>query len=138
MKRVFLKRHRAFTLAEALVVLVIFSLIITVIYSAYIVNQRIYKDSENTSEIVQNSRVILERMTREIRQARQIITDLPVDRINSFQEIKFRDGHAPLVFERENAQNGSLNTIILSSSSSAAEDYYKDLYNEWKKGYVYR
>lgn len=78
---------RGFTLTEMTVVIAIFGLVIATVYLIYALNQRVYLAGEEMAEITQNGRVILERMTREIRQAREIVPVL------SDQEIEFEDGH---------------------------------------------
>jgi prepilin-type N-terminal cleavage/methylation domain-containing protein len=121
-------KNQAFTLTEVIIVMAIFCLLVTVIYSIFLLNQRIYTIGENVSEITQNGRVILERMIRELRQAKLIISNLPTTKDNAPSEIKFQDGHSKIVSETGNAQGGSANTIILSAVSSSIDDYYKDLY----------
>jgi len=82
-----------FTLTEALVTIVIFVLVIGAIYEAYILNQRASREGEALAELTQNGRVILERMTREIRQAKEIVTDLPSTSTEATSTVEFEDGH---------------------------------------------
>lgn len=123
-----MSKIKGFTIAEVIVVIAIFCLLFVVIYSIYLLNQRTYIASENTAEIVQNSRVILERMAREIRQAKLIISELPTERINAPDEIKFQDGHNIAVSHQGNAQSGTLTSITMSSLAENTNNYYKDLY----------
>lgn len=91
-------KNKAFTLTELLVTIVILVLVIGAVYGTYILNQRAYREGETAAEITQNGRVILERMTREMRQAEEIVTELP-DALDSEvpegaeSEIEFEDGH---------------------------------------------
>lgn len=124
----FLKKGEGFTSIEVVIVVIIFALIITVVYSVYNLSSRAYLEGENVAEITQNGRVILERISREIRQAREIVTELPEERINPPAEIQFQDGHLSLVSEEDTAQGGSINTITLASTSSDENDYYKDMF----------
>lgn len=117
-----------FTLTEVLIVIFITVLIIVVIYSTFVFNQRAYRDGEMAAEILQNGRVVSERMVREIRQAKEIVTVLPEEKIEPAQEILFQDGHLPLISETNLAQGGSTNTINLSLSSFDVNDYYKDVF----------
>ena len=131
----FLKKAKnGFTLPEMIVVLTIFLLIIMTVYSIYILSRRAYLEGENTTEIIQNGRVILERLSREIRQARKIVTAFPEERINPSLEIKFQDGHIPLIVEEENVQQAIANTITLAPSASKEDDYYKDTFIKITKG----
>ena len=92
-----------FTLTEVLVSITIFILIIVAIYSIYILSQKAYQEGERAAEITQNGRVILERMTREIRQAKEIVTELPQVPDNPdkppLSEIEFEDGHTPSLYQ---------------------------------------
>jgi len=121
-----------FTLTEVIVSITILVLIIVSIFSLYLFNQRAYQGSEVTSELLQNGRVILERITRELRQTDEIVTSLPDVPDNPGnpppEEILFRDGHLPLIAESGTAQGASQNTIILNSSASSQDDYYRDVF----------
>ena len=129
-RRKFVLKKEGFTLTEMTIVIAIFVLIIVAVYSAYILNQRVYLSGERMAEITQNGRVILERMTREIRQAREIITEIPAERVNPSNEIIFQDGHVSLSSEEGIAQGAGISNIILSSSASDKDDYYKDVFLE--------
>lgn len=122
------KSSRGFTLVEVITVTAIFMIIIGVIYSAILYSQQSYAVGENVAEIIQNGRVIIERISREIRQAKEIITLLPEEEINPPSEIKFQDGHLPEILEEGQAQGGSNNTIILSLNAQNKNDYYKDFF----------
>ncbi|MCX6759980.1 MAG: prepilin-type N-terminal cleavage/methylation domain-containing protein [Candidatus Nealsonbacteria bacterium] len=115
-------KSSGFTLTEMIVVSAIFCILIVVIYSVYLFQQRAYVSGESSAEIIQNGRVVSERMTRELRQAKKIISALPAE------EIRFQDGHLAVVKESSNAQGGAENTITLALSASSLNDYYKDLY----------
>lgn len=86
-----------FTLTEILVTISIFLIVTGVIYSGFLLSQRAYSESEISAEISQNGRVILERITREIRQADEIVTELsdeePAESISPVGGIVFEDGH---------------------------------------------
>jgi prepilin-type N-terminal cleavage/methylation domain-containing protein len=84
------KNHRnsGFTLTEILVAITVFAFITMTIYSVYQLSQKAFRETEKLAEIAQNGRVILERMIREIRQTKVIITELP-----SNDSITFEDGH---------------------------------------------
>jgi len=84
---------KGFTLVEVLIVLVILVLVTGVIYAGYVLSQRAYIQGEISAELTQNARVVLERMTREIRQAREVVTDLPSSAEEALNHIEFEDGH---------------------------------------------
>lgn len=86
-------RKKGFTLTEILIIVVLIFLILGALYFAYSFNQKVYKEGENSAEVVQNGRVTLERLTREIRQAREIVSELPDSKDDAYGEIIFEDGH---------------------------------------------
>ena len=122
------QNEKGFTLAEILVVVVIFSLIVLAIYAIYLLSSRMYRQGEVAAEMNQNGRVMIERMTREIRQAKTVVTDLPETQINPPSEILFQDGHVPAVIESGMLQGSSSITVVLPASSSSTDDYYKDIF----------
>lgn len=87
------KIQSGFTLTEVLITIIIFVFVLITIYSAYILAQKSYFAMENSAEIIQNGRIVLERMAREIRQSREIITTLPEEKENAPSSIIFEDGH---------------------------------------------
>lgn len=90
----FLKKlNSGFTLTEILIVLTIFLLIVVVLYSSYTLSHRAYREGEKAAETAQNGRVILERITREVRQAKAIVTELADDETGATSTIMFQDGH---------------------------------------------
>lgn len=87
-------KNKSFVLIELLISIVILLLISAAVYSSFILSQKAYKESNFLAEITQNGRVITERMTRDIRQARKIVGGgLPNTEANAVSEITFEDGH---------------------------------------------
>lgn len=86
-------KNKGFTTAELLVILAIMVIIISAISSSFLLSQWTYRSGENTSEVIQNGRVILERMTREMRQAKEVVTVLYEDESGATSTILFEDGH---------------------------------------------
>ncbi len=83
-------RRLGFSLAEVLVGLLVVILAITAIYSIYLLSRTVKNQSETRAELIQNERAMLDRLTRELRQANTIVTLLPA------AEIMFEDGHGNL------------------------------------------
>lgn len=123
-----------FTLTEMMVVVAVSFLIIIALYSAYSLSWRGYVAGEEIAEITQNGRVILERMSREIRQAQEITTELPGERVIPPEEIKFQDGHLFSVSEEGTVQAGTLQTVTLNSTASNKNDRYKDMFIKITEG----
>lgn len=119
-----------FSLIESVIAVIILVLLTVVVYSVYSFNQRAYEESEKKAELIQNGRVILERITREVRQAISIITVMPqTDQGDSNpSEIEFRDGHVPSSSITGTSAGGSTTTIFLAADSSTTTDYYKDFF----------
>jgi len=93
MKKFLFNSSPGFTLSELLVSIVFVSLILGAVYSSYVLNQKASVEGESSIEILQNGRVVLERMEREIRQAKDIVTSLPATKEDAVDSIEFEDGH---------------------------------------------
>ncbi len=119
-----------FTLIESIVAITVFILISVVIYSAYSFNQRAYLEGEKMAELAQNGRIIIERITREVRQATDIVTTLPQTDQGAANptEIEFQDGHMPVFSVTNTAVGASTSTIILAADSSTTTDYYNNIF----------
>ena len=88
--------QKGFTLIEIIIVLNIALIIFGLITAIYLLSQKSYWETDNRAEIIQNGRVILDRMIREIRQTPDIVTNLPENNNEPLllpSEIKFQDGH---------------------------------------------
>lgn len=87
----------AFTLVELLVSVAIVVILLSALYSIYLTSFKSYQRNIVRAEMNQNARISLERMTRDIRQTNNIVTDLPPapnDPLNPpSSEIMFVDGH---------------------------------------------
>ena len=88
-------RKRSFTLVELLVAMAISSLVLAGAYGVYISSVKIYRTNTTSSELTQNARVALERISREVRQSADIITSMPENPTlgTPAVEIKMQDGH---------------------------------------------
>lgn len=87
-----------FTLVEILISLSLLLIIFLAVVSVYTISQRLYVLADNQAEISQNGRVIIDRLTRELRQTQDIVTTLPATNSNPEtlpDEIMFQDGHDP-------------------------------------------
>lgn len=85
-----------FTLTELLVILAIFVIVAVGIFSILFLTQKGLIVSQDLLDINHQGRKILEHFSREIRQAREIVTELPeVDSGDNPSEIEFEDGHTP-------------------------------------------
>jgi len=90
--------HKAgFTLIEALVSMSIGVMLLGAVLSIYVLAIRSLSSSENKSELTQNSRIIIERLTRDIRQARSRATIIPSEKDDPENPppnyIELQDGH---------------------------------------------
>ena len=85
-----------FTLAELLISIVIGLLILIIVSSAFVLNQKVFRKSNLKAELAQNGRITLDLMARELRQAKNIVTVLPADSSDPSlvkHELEFEDGH---------------------------------------------
>lgn len=86
-----------FTLFEVLIAITVGVVLLGTVLSIYSLSLRSLSNSENRSELTQNSRVIVERLTRDLRQTRQIATPLPEQAGGESpappKELELQDGH---------------------------------------------
>lgn len=86
-----------FTMFEIIVSISLFAVIIILTSSIYGISQKSYNKQAAKGELVQNARVSLDRMSREIRQSVDIVTVLPETDDDPedppVEEIFFQDGH---------------------------------------------
>lgn len=88
------KKRGGFTIVEIMVSVSLFAILILLVNSLYSVSQKAYTKGSNKGELVQNARVCIDRISREIRQSVEMITALPATSTeNHSSEIFFRDGH---------------------------------------------
>lgn len=85
------KATAGFTMFEIIVSISLFVIIIILTSSMFTIAQRAYTTGANQSELSQNIRVALNRISREVRQSQTIVTDLTA----TSSELFFQDGHNP-------------------------------------------
>jgi len=92
-----IKNKSGFTLFEVLIAVTVGAVLLGLVLSIYSLSLRSLTSSENRSELTQNSRVIIERLTRDIRQTRQIATPLAATAGETSpalpKELELQDGH---------------------------------------------
>ncbi len=126
-----MRRSEGFTLTEVLVTIVLFMLIIGAISSVHFFSQRAYQEGEIAAELSQNGRTVLERLTRELRQTEETVTELPQtdQEENNPDEIEFQDGHIASYTETDVCSaNGNPYNVFLGLDSSGEDDYYKEMF----------
>jgi prepilin-type N-terminal cleavage/methylation domain-containing protein len=88
---------KGFTILEVSVSVALFTLAVLLVGSMYTISQRAYNSGSDQGELSQNIRVSLDRISRELRQSKEIITAMPTggeDLGNPpVNEIFFQDGH---------------------------------------------
>jgi len=91
-----MKKNKALTLIEILVAMAISIVIIAAAYEVYNISYKSYKKNYAMAELSQNARIALERMTRDVRQTMEIMTDLPENPGAGTppSSITFQDGHS--------------------------------------------
>lgn len=82
---------KGFTILELIVSLALFLIIILLSGSIFVTAQNIYHNTSSQNELLQNSRVCIDRMSREIRQSAKLITD--ISSTTPSASIVFQDGH---------------------------------------------
>ncbi|OGY47430.1 MAG: hypothetical protein A3J65_04760 [Candidatus Buchananbacteria bacterium RIFCSPHIGHO2_02_FULL_45_11b] len=90
------EKNRGFTLVELTISMVIGLIIIILVTTSFGLAQKTFRKSNIRAELTQNGRVTLDLMSRELRQAKTIVTALPENDSNPetmAHEIQFEDGH---------------------------------------------
>ena len=89
--------NRGYTVIEILTAITLGLIVLTSIYSLYSTSQKVSERTSQEAELTQNARIALDRISREIRQTQEILTDLPEDLDDPINppanQIKFQDGH---------------------------------------------
>lgn len=85
--------QKGFTLIEILISISVSILLFFVLAQVHDISHRTYRSADSKAEIIQNGRVILDRLVREIRQSPEIITEISQDTSEASNEIIFQDGH---------------------------------------------
>lgn len=128
-------KNKGFTLLETIIVIVIFGIATGAIFSAQIYSHKIFLEQQDLAEITQNGRIIMERFTREIRQAKKIANNITEEESTAPSEIEFQDGHLSSFFTSGSLQSISTSSITLSADSSDVNDFYKDSFIEIISGW---
>jgi type II secretory pathway component PulJ len=87
------QKEKGFSLIEAFLAISIFIIISSAILGAYWASRRFYQQGGAKAELLQNGRIIFERIIREARQAKTIAISLPNEESLGIDEILFEDGH---------------------------------------------
>ncbi|MFA4881151.1 MAG: prepilin-type N-terminal cleavage/methylation domain-containing protein [Candidatus Doudnabacteria bacterium] len=105
---------KGFTLVEILVAISVGLIVVLLAYASYDLALRFTEKENKKVELAQNGRVALDRITRDLRQSQELVTDLPPvsDDPDSPPpaEIVFQDGHTlePIQYIRYYVLDGSL------------------------------
>src|ERR1044072_1460625 len=91
-------RRPGFTLIELLVAMIVSSILISITISTYSLFRKSMNLDQGRSTIAQNNRIALDRLSRELRQTPEIVTEYPADADDTSVaqpgQIEFEDGHA--------------------------------------------
>jgi prepilin-type N-terminal cleavage/methylation domain-containing protein len=129
------KKSAGFTLLETAIVISIFTIAASAIFSVEFYGHKLFLQQQNLAEITQNGRVIMERFTREIRQAKKIANVITEEESTAPSQIEFQDGHINSIYITGSPQSISTTTITLAADSSLANDFYKDCFIEIISGW---
>jgi len=118
-------RSTGFTLIELLVAMVISSILISLTISIYGLFRKSIIVDQSRSDIVQNGRVAIDRLTRDIRQTTAIVTALPDNAsdntVTEPHEIEFEDGNAGDLTYRRYYLNGATLELDIKEYYFAAQ-----------------
>lgn len=82
-----------FTLTEVLTAIIIGMLIILIVSNVFILHQRVFQKGNIKAELIQNGRIATDLISRELRQAKKIVTTLSTDSASAPNALLFEDGH---------------------------------------------
>lgn len=116
-----------FTIIEVTVTISILIIVIMAVLGISFLGQRFYQHGEARAEILQNGRIISERITREIRQADELVTQLPqipgLPENPPPKEIEFQDGHTPSPFAYLGSEYYYIRYYIAADSNEVYRQY---------------
>jgi len=88
---------RGFTLIEMTTVIGVTVLLVFILYQVLLVSNNSFRAGDQGLELIQNGRIVLDRLSRELRQSVEIVTVMPVTKTDPLldppTEILFQDGH---------------------------------------------
>lgn len=91
-------KNAGFTLMEALTGALLGAIILIIIYTSFTTGQKLNKQGLLNSEVAQNGRIAMDRISRELRQTGQLVTILSENPPDPAQtEIMFEDGHTDTI-----------------------------------------
>ena len=121
------QRKRGFTLVEILISVAIFIIVVAAVVDVYLAGQKLYQKGEDQAELLQNGRVLLEKMSREIRQSEEIVTQMPsisTDPNNPpVHEIEFQDGHTPSPYSYLNSDYYYIRYSVATGTTEVHRQY---------------
>ncbi|MAG28687.1 hypothetical protein CL632_00875 [bacterium] len=92
---------RGFTLFEALIAITAGVTLLGLVMSIYLLSIKSLSLGQNRAELTQDSRIIIERITRDFREARDIATILPEDSDDvenpPTNDVELQDGHTQIL-----------------------------------------
>lgn len=86
-------RYKGFTLTELVIAAAIASILAGLTASSYISVQRLVARGENDLVAAQTARVVIDRISRDLRQALKIVDSIPPDAVDGLTNLTFEDGH---------------------------------------------
>jgi len=102
-------------------------IVIVAVLAITFLGQRFYQRGEVRAEILQNGRIVSERMAREIRQADEIVTELPqipdLPGSPPPKEIEFQDGHTPSPYDYLGSEYYYTRYYIATSTNEVHRKY---------------
>jgi len=118
---------KGFTITEVTVTMSILIIVIMAVLAISFLGQRFYQRGEARAEILQNGRIVSERMAREIRQADELVTPLPQvpDQPGNPppKTIEFQDGHTPSPYAYLGSDYYYISYYIATSTTEVHRKY---------------
>lgn len=88
-----MSQKRGFTIPEILIAVTISSILIGLTAASYVSIQKVVGRNENEYVIAQNARAVVDRISRDVRQAVSFATNVPESQSEAISAIEIEDGH---------------------------------------------
>ncbi|CAN5125465.1 hypothetical protein BH11PAT4_BH11PAT4_0800 [soil metagenome] len=128
------RRIGGFSLTELLVAVMVSSILVTVTVSVFSLVRKSMVLDQAKADISQNARITVDRLSRELRQTPQVVTELPQDAADTSVaqpgEIEFQDGHTNDLTYRRYYRSGTTLQLQVKEYYFAAAPTVRVRWNE--------
>lgn len=114
---------KSFTLIEFLIATAIFALVMSLSASSFVLGWRAFSQGSQIAQLQQNGRVVVERLSREVRQTDELILEAEQTWLNNLLETNDYPFPAPILFQ--DARQDDLQYVIYSLKENESKQLYR-------------